>query len=216
MIKIDKVDEPEILKHNSQQWTRDYIDYKNGKPGFTKSTENKYRQVEIKSTLITETSGKCIYCESKILDISDGDIEHILPKSKRWDLCFEWNNLTLACRKCNRAKLDYYNPSLYLINPYIDDPKMHFHFAGSLMIALTDRGKLTLEKVDLNRIDLLESRMRYLERVEPITMLIGQQTGELKEILFQDLQTYIEKEKEFSGMMEEYVEVVKGKLFQFG
>ncbi|GEN82857.1 hypothetical protein SLU01_11690 [Sporosarcina luteola] len=214
MIKIDKTVKPDILKHNFNQWTSEYIKFKSGDPAFTKSTENKYRHVDIKNALIAETKGKCIYCESKVMDISDGDIEHILPKSKRWDLCFEWENLTLACRRCNRAKLDYYDESQSLINPYIDNPKMHFHFAGSLLIALTGRGKVTLDKVDLNRVDLLESRLRYLERVESITMLIGQQTGELKEILFKDLQGYAKEDKEFSGMMEAYIEGVKTKLFQ--
>ncbi|WP_158233907.1 HNH endonuclease [Sporosarcina sp. P34] len=212
MIKINKIKEPEILELNCDQWTKDYLEYKNGRPGYTKTTEGKYRHRDIKEALIKETSGKCVYCESKILSVSDGDIEHILPKSKHYNLCFEWKNLTLACRICNREKSDYYSQNYPLVNPYTEDPTDHLHFAGALLIALSAKGKITLEEMKLNRLELLESRQRYLQKLESITIMINQSDEELKEILFKDLLSYCDEDREYSAMMKVYVETIQQKL----
>ena len=101
--------------------------------------ENKYSQKEIKKALIEETNGKCVYCESKILHISFGDIEHILPKSELAEKCFEWSNLTLACTICNNRKRDFYDEQNLLIDPYVDNPDEHFYYAGPIIFNLTDK-----------------------------------------------------------------------------
>ncbi len=75
-----------------------------------------YKQSEIKEALIKLFNGKCAYCESKILHIYPGDVEHFRPKSSikypkedkvkeikpayYW-LAADWNNLLLACKNCN-------------------------------------------------------------------------------------------------------------------
>jgi hypothetical protein len=54
--------------------------------------KNRYRHPEIKAALLYETHHKCAYCESKIGHNCPGDIEHKIPKARRQDLIFNWNN----------------------------------------------------------------------------------------------------------------------------
>ncbi len=66
-----------------------------------------------KSLLIEEYDGKCMYCEGDYTGGSHEDAEHFAPKGKitqgrqavahpgyYW-LAFEWQNILLACSKCN-------------------------------------------------------------------------------------------------------------------
>jgi hypothetical protein len=81
---ITKLDEPEILKNNKQQWLQDYIcDEDNSYKKY------KYRHADIKQRLKDETGYKCVYCESKIGHNTPGDIEHKEPSSKFRDKHFE-------------------------------------------------------------------------------------------------------------------------------
>jgi uncharacterized protein (TIGR02646 family) len=73
----------------------------------TEYNKNKYRHPEIKEALLSETYHKCAYCESKMGHNCAGDIEHKIPKAKRPDLIFNWNNMTISCNECNRRKLEY-------------------------------------------------------------------------------------------------------------
>jgi uncharacterized protein (TIGR02646 family) len=75
-----------------------------------------YKQSDVKDALIQLFNGKCAYCESKILHLYPGDVEHFRPKSLikypkedkvteikpgyYW-LASDWNNLLLACKNCN-------------------------------------------------------------------------------------------------------------------
>lgn len=68
-----------------------------------------------KEALLQDQHRKCAYCESRMLHVTDGDVEHFRSKSgyqqkkgakiKRpgyyW-LAYEWSNLLIACDKCNR------------------------------------------------------------------------------------------------------------------
>jgi len=88
---------------------------------------NIYGHKDVKDSLRNLQNHKCCYCESRITQITYGDVEHIRPKgaykqhlgdSKNkpgyyW-LAYEWNNLLLSCEICNRTyKIDHYP----LVNP---------------------------------------------------------------------------------------------------
>ncbi|RCJ30529.1 hypothetical protein A6769_33265 [Nostoc punctiforme NIES-2108] len=105
---------PEILEQNHKAWTTEYLNIisSNGKP--TKTQSGRYRHPQIKQTILLETHGKCVYCESKVTHIYPGDIEHIKPKSLYPTEIFSWLNLTLACSICNTNKAAYPNPVLSL------------------------------------------------------------------------------------------------------
>lgn len=75
-----------------------------------------YKLPEVKEALIKLFNGKCAYCESFILHVYSGDVEHFRPKSQikypkedniktikpgyYW-LAADWDNLFLACKNCN-------------------------------------------------------------------------------------------------------------------
>jgi uncharacterized protein (TIGR02646 family) len=80
-----------------------------------------YGHSEVKSALAEIQHGKCCFCESKILHISYGDVEHFRPKAGwiqdsealnkpgyYW-LAYDWDNLFLSCQICNqRNKRNYF------------------------------------------------------------------------------------------------------------
>lgn len=66
---------------------------------------SKYRTREVKERLSKIYNYKCVYCEKSLLDITN-HIEHYRPKSVYYQLAYSWDNLLLACDKCNSKKLD--------------------------------------------------------------------------------------------------------------
>lgn len=212
MISLTKLVKPSILEENAEDWSDLYLAYKSGDKSISKTVVTKYSHKEVKETLIKETYGKCAYCESKILHISFGDIEHILPKSEVPEKCFEWSNLTLACTVCNNRKRDFYDEFNRLIDPYEDKPSDHLFYGGPLLYSLTERGDLTKLKIDLNRSELLENRTKHLKSLEGFIMQI-QNTGfaDLREALLEDLRKKTESTEEYSKMVLDFVEVFESK-----
>ncbi len=117
-----------------------------------------------------------MYCEEKILSSQFGDVEHIKPKSRFPSLKFEWNNLGFVCSRCNNAKSDKFDDSLPYLNPYDEDPSRHILFAGPMIFAkqASERGKITILDLKLDRVELFEKR---LERLNQIDRTIGQWKG---------------------------------------
>jgi len=155
MISLSKADAPNILIENTAVWTQEL------KEAFANNSEteymkSRYRNSDIKDALISETHGKCAYCESKLLHNSYGDIEHIVPKKKDADLYFDWSNLTLACDICNTNKSTHSE----VIDPYTQDPHEHFTFLGPSIWGKNGNPSaiFTEKQLHLNRINLIERR----------------------------------------------------------
>jgi len=106
MRNLPKGPPPQVLIENKESWDRTLA------VNQTEHNKNRYRHPEIKAALFSETYHKCVYCESKVGHNCPGDIEHKIPKAKRPDLIFDWNNMTIACNECNRRKLEYYDPAV--------------------------------------------------------------------------------------------------------
>jgi uncharacterized protein (TIGR02646 family) len=81
-----------------------------------------YAHAEVKLALAEIQHGKCCFCESKILHISYGDVEHYRPKAGwiqenetlnkpgyYW-LAYDWDNLLLSCQICNQRNKKNYFP----------------------------------------------------------------------------------------------------------
>jgi uncharacterized protein (TIGR02646 family) len=75
-----------------------------------------YSTAEIKKQLSLLSNNKCAYCESFVLAIDDGDVEHFRPKGEvtlenktslkpgyYW-MGADWENLFLSCKHCNQAR----------------------------------------------------------------------------------------------------------------
>lgn len=168
MIKINKLNEPQVLIDNGKEWTRQHLE--NIANGVESSAylKSRYNHKDIKDQIVKETNGKCAYCESKLRHIHHGDIEHIFPKSLDETKRFEWNNLTLACEICNQYKSNQDPYLTHIQDPYASDPEKSFLFAGSLIVGLNTTGICTESILKLNRAELLERRLERLEKIRMI------------------------------------------------
>jgi uncharacterized protein (TIGR02646 family) len=148
---------------------------------------------EIRRHLQEQFWSKCAYCESRVERV---DVENFRPKTRAtnldrrvdddcyWWLVFEWTNYLPACRQCNtmkgsrfpikgrRAEPEDVGPALdaerpLLLDPCADDPTEVLIFLGDGRVTSEDeRGKVTIDVLDLNRSTLVEARHRELRILE--------------------------------------------------
>ncbi|WFS02367.1 HNH endonuclease [Rhizobium tumorigenes] len=163
MIQLQKLAEPQVLVLNGPNWTQDIVTKIAAGEELTNTEKTRYRNPQIKAVLVQETCGKCAYCESKLLHIHHGDVEHIVPKSLRPELTVEWDNLTLACEICNQNKSNRDPNAEHIIDPYVSNPADHLLFIGPLVFPKgTVTGTSTRSILDLNRGELNERRRERL------------------------------------------------------
>lgn len=190
MIKLTKGPEPAVLTDNFATWTHTLTQKSAQGVAITSADKAHYRHKDIKSALLTETSGKCAYCESKLRHITYGDIEHIVPKSSDIALTFKWENLTIACDVCNTNKSDHFADSDEFVDPYTVSPEDHFFFSGPFIFpkGASERAKLTESRLQLNRAELLERRKERMEYLHSLIEIYCRTTNHsLKQILLNDI-----------------------------
>ena len=74
----------------------------NRKVPFNKEKSRFQQWKDAKPALITESHGKCAYCESPTSVVAFGDVEHFRPKDIYWWLAFSFDNYTYSCQLCNQ------------------------------------------------------------------------------------------------------------------
>ena len=57
---------------------------------------------EAKDQLLKETHDKCAYCETSMLAVAFGDVEHYRPKSVYWWFAYVYDNYLASCAICNQ------------------------------------------------------------------------------------------------------------------
>lgn len=202
MRKLRKIEKPDILANNAHIWEESLTEcIKQGKE-IPDSLRKKYSHKDVKEALLKETHKKCAYCESLITHIDYGDIEHIIPKSIFPEKTFEWENLTIACGKCNQNKSNYYSETLPLINPYLDNPEDEIIFYGPVPVYNSYKGRITISKLKLDRVDLLEKRAEKLKDISPLRLeYLNTKDELLKSYIYNDLLEYTNDSKEYSSMI---------------
>lgn len=172
-----------------------------------KRAESKYRNQAVKNVLVAMFNGKCAYCESKIVHVSYGDIEHFRPKSRPEYrlLCFEWTNLLLSCSVCNGSEFkgDRF-PEILAggppVDPCVGDPQEHLEFiydpqSGLATVTFkTERGRTSVELFGLNRPRLREHRTRSIRKLYVLSKF-AMENGEARALLEQSA----EDREEFSA-----------------
>lgn len=121
---------PEILtKEGVQETEKNKVEYIANKAKYTSKTKSInvkgvasfdinskiYAHRSVKEELIKLQNKTCCFCESRIIHITSGDVEHFRPKAAFFDeksklfhkpgyfwLAYEWSNLLLSCELCNR------------------------------------------------------------------------------------------------------------------
>ena len=186
-------------RQNCEAYVEDPAGYDSGELRFD-FNNHIYGAPKVKRVLKEIQHNKCCYCESKTspgrIDHfrpkgrarqRKGD-EKIHP-GYYW-LAYEWDNLVLACEDCNLKKSDYFplgNPeqrarnhleplgreSPLLLNPSVDsDPSEHITFDGSACQAKTEKGRVTVTLLKLNRPILQEGRQHELETLELLCAVV--------------------------------------------
>ena len=176
MIRLNQGAQPQVLVENGEAWTAEYVNWRENPVG---AEPRRYAHQEIRSALEAETNSKCAYCEGRINDVAYTNIEHKLPKSKHRTLVCDWENLTIACPRCNTNKGDYDEPECSLLDPYIDDVEEAVAFGGPLALPRGgDRSRGTITRLDLNRLDLLFARGEALMRLDRLLDLLERAANE--------------------------------------
>lgn len=140
-----------------------------------------------------------------MLAVSFGDIEHIFPKSKFPALVVAWENLTLACSRCNLRKSSKHDPNLEFINPYVDDPNEHLFFLGPAVYDRTPRGMHTIRELGLNEIPRIEARMRAIDNVANLVARLTLAGDSSNQKLLEDLIRNVVEEGEYTAAVSTYV-----------
>ena len=205
MIRLRKRAKPEILERNEEIWTREYV--AGLQDGLLSDTKRyRYRHKDIKAAVKAETYEKCAYCESRTSHVHPGEIDHILPRSRKPTLVVKWENLTYVCTECNRRKLDYYSEAEPLVNPYIDEPADHLRFVGPLVLHRDNKGLRTTKQIGLSRTELVERRQ---EEIEQLNLLIQKwqemSEGPTKEFLRQEIDERAAPIAEFSAAVDAFL-----------
>lgn len=204
MIKLSKGPKPPILEDEADSWTAALIEKIACGEKPTKSELGQYRHPQIKAALLLETHRKCAYCESKFAHVSFGDVEHVTPKSKKPELTFCWENLTLACQVCNNGKSDHDD----VLDPYKHEPSDHLHFEGTALVPRpgSDIGFLTERRLSLNRVELIEARKRRRDSLYTMAEAAAKNTNvDKKRVLLQLLNDEMAADREYAAMCAELV-----------
>lgn len=165
--------------------------------------DGNYKHKRNKDALINASSGKCMYCESKVTDVYFGDVEHIKPKQmeKFKHLEFEWSNLGFSCAVCNNNKQMKYKEDLPYVNPYEEDPEFFFIAAGNILFNRLgdERADITIKEIDLNRPPLLEHRLEEIKRLNNlIDRAYRTSNPTLRKMAIEEIEEEIAPDKEYS------------------
>ena len=162
----------------------------------SKKFKRLWGETDVKEFLHKSQHGKCCYCERR-RDKGDCDVEHFRPKSEvkeddkhdgYWWLAYEWKNLLIVCKTCNRKKSshfplkdqnkraytkegDIHNEKPFLINPLEEDPSNLINYdlpldSNPIMIKAIGRcprGQKTIELTGINSNQAMEERADRFE-----------------------------------------------------
>ena len=205
MICLFQGAQPQVLVENCEAWTAEYMNWYVNRVG---TEPRRYAHPEIRSGLEAETCSKCAYCEGLINDVAWSNIEHKLPKSRHPHLVCDWENLTIACPRCNTKKGNYDVPECPLLDPYIDDVEEEVAFAGPFALPRGGaRARATITQLDLNRAELLFARKEALEGLYNLLDLVERAANE--PAMLQALWLHIDKltatEGEFASTCRQFL-----------
>ena len=205
MIRLNQGAPPQVLVDNAEAWTAEYVNWCASPVG---TAPRRYAHPKIRSALEAETASKCAYCEGRISDVAYTHIEHKLPKSKYPKLVCDWENLTIACPKCNTNKGDYGEPECPLLDPYIDDVEEVVAFGGPLALPRGGaHASATITQLDLNRKDLLFARSEALMSLHRLLGLVERAASQpaLLRSLWLDIDVVTAAQGEFASACRQFL-----------
>ena len=176
MIRLNRHAEPQILIENRVDWTEEYVNWRNNPTG---PEPRRFAHRDIRDALQAETHSKCAYCEARIGDVAFDHIEHKLPKRSNPTLVCAWQNLTIACPKCNTYKGQYDEPQCPLLDPHVDDVENDITFFGPMALPYdSESADATITRLRLNRTELLYERAQLLDALHRLLNLVQRAANE--------------------------------------
>lgn len=169
MTPLKRCIEPAILKQNSAAWTAEYIeDVRKAEAAGRRAprpSSSRYGHGEIRDALRAISAGKCFFCEKRLGD--DETVEHYVDIAEDRGRAFEWENLYLCCTGCQRQRTEATVPRSDCLDPCRPraHPRDHFVFHAERMTPrdMSSLGRSTIEKYQLNRVQLQGERIKELQ-----------------------------------------------------
>ncbi len=192
MHKIERNVPPKELKKKSNEWNKKLS--KNPEVDINKEWRN-FKSTKLGGDTLKNLkemySDCCMYCEGDVGVTSYGQIEHFKPKSKYPELCFDYDNLHLACEICNKNKGDKYEECY--IDPTLVDPKEYIYYRNWEALGKNKVGDTMIELVQLNNDTRIKFRKERVLRIqERLNIAINylekaKENEEIKTIIFSSL-----------------------------
>lgn len=224
-------------QRNCETYDADPAAYRSAELKF-KFINSIYGSPKIREVLKSIQHNKCCYCEAKTspgrIDhfrpkggVRQHKADDRIHPGYYW-LAYRWDNLMLACEDCNLKKSDYFpleNPeqrarnhreslnreSPLLLNPYVDtDPSVHLTFDGSACQPRTERGRLTVTLLELNRPILQEERQRVFSVLECLCDIVRDPNGcdTLRRDASRLVASYARPRAPYSAMTRDYLSAI--------
>ncbi|MEE9294586.1 MAG: HNH endonuclease [Phycisphaerae bacterium] len=119
-----------------------------------KKVINRYKKPYILKALKEMYGPYCCYCEQRVTTVGFQHIEHRMPKApdKFPERTFEWDNLHLACERCNNEKSNKWDATNAILDAVTDVPiAQHLSYELYFRRPVTARGRTTYEHTNLDR-----------------------------------------------------------------
>ena len=240
MIKIERGEPPKDNKLDRRRKTELQKIRKAG------SSENPYSfepslwsDPKVKKFLHRSQHGKCCYCERRRDERRDSDVEHFRPKAEvegaqnhrgYWWLAYSWENLLIACKKCNQdykkskfplrdeserawgENSDLGKEEPILINPLEEDPEGFIEYDFSMKdmvkaVGKCERGRRTVnELTGINDMEVMNERVGKIRHYRMCALALGNGVNdELRTEAERCLREYISSCSPFSVFARFYV-----------
>lgn len=211
-----------MLVTKKAEWTAAFLAKRAAKPGTRPESRRGYAHPEVRAALEAMSHYKCFYCERSVKGDEGeqkAEVDHYIEVAQRPELAFEWTNLYLACRECNKAKMGHATISVEdCLDPCDEtaEPEKHLIFEDECIRPRSGspRGRKTITKYGLDRPQLDQARTRALRNLDRLIIAIQRRqiqegrrglTDEEREAI----QSFAEPEHPFSLMFRAMVEQVK-------
>jgi HNH endonuclease len=130
-----------------------------------------YISVDLQRQIRNRWLDRCAYClTAESLTATTFEFEHIIPRSAGGETILE--NLCLSCPSCNRYKTNRQNiidpvteKVIPLFHPQLQVWKEHFSWNddASEIVGLTDIGRVTIDLLKMNRLQLVRVRKLWIK-----------------------------------------------------
>lgn len=129
-----------------------------------------YISETLRQEVFKRARGLCEYCQTRKIVVVYMEIDHIIPQSQGGETNSE--NLCLTCAGCNAFKQDAQTAldpqteqEFPLFNPRKDKWEEHFRWSNDALylLGLSPKGRATIERLKINREEIIESRRLWLE-----------------------------------------------------